>query len=104
LERECECYGGYRYGGLVVGSVLTPIMKLVLIPLSLVLLDIEIVHARLPYLIIGGTTFHNLSFVAVVECEIKVAETSGTVQSGADVRQESREGGNVDGVSNLGQE
>jgi hypothetical protein len=45
---------------------LRPIMKLVFIPLSLILLEIEIVHTWLPDLVISRATSNNLTFVAVI--------------------------------------
>jgi hypothetical protein len=45
---------------------LRPIMKLDLVPLSLILFEIKIVHAWLPDILVSGAASYNLAFVAVV--------------------------------------
>jgi hypothetical protein len=51
---------------------LRPVMELDLVPLSLIFVEIKVVHARLAYLIVGRTSLDNLSLVAVIQREVVV--------------------------------
>jgi hypothetical protein len=80
---------------------LRPIMKLVFVPQSLILLKIEIVHTWLPDLFISRATSNNLTFVAVIYGEVKVAKPGRTIKSCADISKECSDGSNVDCISYL---
>ena len=51
---------------------LSPIMELLLIPQSLILLNIKVIHAWLTNFVVGGTSFHHVSLVFVIQGKVEI--------------------------------
>mmetsp|Transcript_10690 Transcript_10690/g.25199 ORF Transcript_10690/g.25199 Transcript_10690/m.25199 type:complete len:385 (-) Transcript_10690:1959-3113(-) len=80
---------------------LSPVMEFVLVPFSLILLQVEVVHGGLPNFVVCRTSLDDLALVLIIEGQVEIAQTGLSIQSGADVGQEGTNRGNVDGISNL---
>lgn len=81
---------------------LRPIVEFLFIPEPLVLFEVEVVHAGLSDLFIGGATLDDLSLVAVIQCEVKISHTGLSIQPGTNIGKKGKDGGDVDCVPNLG--
>mmetsp|Transcript_5955 Transcript_5955/g.12682 ORF Transcript_5955/g.12682 Transcript_5955/m.12682 type:complete len:281 (-) Transcript_5955:2222-3064(-) len=88
-------------GGVVDLLELRPVVEFLFVPEPLILLEVEVVHAGLPHLLVGGTSFDDLPFVGIVELQVVVAGPELSVDAPPDVGQEGAEEGHVEGAGYL---
>ena len=82
---------------------LSPIMKLLFIPLPLVLLQVKSIHARLANLVVCRAPFDYLPLVTVIQLEVVIAEARLPIETGSNIREEGRERCHVQSASELSQ-
>ena len=77
-------------------------MEFLLVPESLVLFEIKVVHTGLSDLIVRWASLDDLTLIVVIQGKIEVTHTCLTIQSCTYIGEKRKEKSHVDGIPDLG--
>jgi len=76
-------------------------VKFLLVPLSLVFLQVEPIHARTTDFVVCRTASHKLTSVIIIELEVVISESGLAIETGSYISQEGRECQHVQSATEL---